>query len=60
MGSNGGTGTYALGKTPYVEAGAGIGNIFKVFRFDVIRRFNYLDHPSVSQYGIKFSFSLDF
>ncbi|MDN5288459.1 MAG: hypothetical protein JWR38_4733 [Mucilaginibacter sp.] len=60
MGSNGGTGTYALDKTPYVEAGAGIGNIFKVFRFDVIRRFNYLDHPGVSPYGIKFSFNLDF
>ena len=59
-GSNGGNGTYALGKTPYIEAGAGIGNIFKILRIDVIRRFNYLDHPGVSPYGIKFSFSLDF
>jgi hypothetical protein len=59
-GTNGATGTYALGKTPYVEAGAGIGNIFKILRIDGIRRFNYLSHPGVSPYGIKFSFSLDF
>jgi len=49
-------GTYALGNTPYIEAGAGIGNIFKVFEVDVIRRFNYLDHPGAAPYAIKFSF----
>ena len=59
-GSNGGNGTYALGHTPYMEAGAGIGNIFKFLEIDVIRRFNYLDHPGVSPYGVKFSFSFDF
>lgn len=48
-------GTYALGSTPYIEAGVGIGNIFKLLRVDVIKRFNYLDHPGVNQYGIKFS-----
>jgi hypothetical protein len=53
-------GTYALGSTPYVEAGAGIGNIFKLLRVDVIKRFNYLDHPGVNQYGIKFSVNPDF
>nr|WP_294791658.1 DUF5686 and carboxypeptidase-like regulatory domain-containing protein [uncultured Mucilaginibacter sp.] len=47
---------YALGGTPYVEGGVGIANIFKFFRVDVIRRFNYLDHPNVSTYAIKFSF----
>lgn len=60
VGTGGANGTYALGHTPYLEAGAGIGNIFKVFRFDLIRRFNYLDHPDVSKYGIKFSFGFDF
>lgn len=49
-------GTYALGNTPYIEAGAGIGNIFKFFRVDVIKRFNYLDHPGAAPYVIKFSF----
>ena len=47
---------YALGGTPYVEAGVGIANIFKVIRVDVIKRFNYLDNPNVRQYAIKFSF----
>jgi hypothetical protein len=50
-------GTYSLGDTPYVEAGAGVGNIFKFLRVDMIRRFNYLDHQGVSQYGVKLSFS---
>jgi hypothetical protein len=59
-GVNGANGTYALGNVPYIEAGAGIGNIFKFLRVDVIKRFNYLDHPGVNPYGIKFSFSPDF
>ncbi|MGN6398451.1 MAG: DUF5686 family protein [Mucilaginibacter sp.] len=58
--TNGAYGTYALGSTPYVEGGVGIGNIFKFLRVDFIRRFNYLDHPGVSRYGVKFSFHPDF
>jgi hypothetical protein len=54
------TNVYALGNTPYVEAGAGIANIFKFFRVDLIRRFNYLDHPDARTYGIKFSFQPEF
>jgi hypothetical protein len=57
---NGTNGTYALGNTPYTEAGAGIGNIFKILRIDLIKRFNYLDHPNISPYGIKFSITPDF
>lgn len=57
VGSNGSNGTFPLGDTPYVEGGAGIGNIFKFLRIDVIKRFNYLDHPAVSPYGVKLSFS---
>jgi hypothetical protein len=52
---NGANGTYALGNTPYVEAGVGIGNIFKLLRVDLVKRFNYLDHPGTSAYSIKFS-----
>ena len=59
-GTNGANGTYALGNTPYIETGAGIGNIFKILRVDIIKRYNYLDHPGVSSYGIKLSFSPDF
>ncbi|MDB5029865.1 DUF5686 family protein [Mucilaginibacter sp.] len=57
--ANGANGTYALGNTPYVEAGAGIGNIFKLLRVDLIKRFNYLDHPGISPYSIKLSFNFD-
>ncbi|WP_428331389.1 DUF5686 family protein [Mucilaginibacter sp.] len=60
VGSNGGNSTYALGNTPYVETGAGIGNIFKIMRIDVIKRYNYLSHQGISPYGIKLSFSPDF
>ncbi|MCC8423500.1 DUF5686 and carboxypeptidase-like regulatory domain-containing protein [Mucilaginibacter sp. UR6-11] len=58
--SNGTYGTYGLGSTPYIEAGAGIGNIFKIVRIDLIKRFNYLDHPGISTYSVKLSFSPDF
>jgi hypothetical protein len=58
--ANGAYGTYALGSTPYIEAGAGIGNIFHFLRVDVIRRFNYLNHPGASVYGLKFSFQPEF
>ena len=58
--ANGTNGTYALGNVPYVEAGAGIGNIFKIMRLDLIKRFNYLDHPNISKYELKFSFTPDF
>jgi hypothetical protein len=45
--------TYALGRTPYVEGSVGIENIFKFVRVDLVRRFNYLDHPDVSKWGIR-------
>lgn len=45
--------TYALGNTPYIEGSVGIENIFKVLRIDLVRRFNYLDHPEVAQWGIR-------
>jgi hypothetical protein len=52
--------TYTLGKTPYIEGSIGIGNIFKLFRVDLVRRFTYLDNPNVSKYGIRTRFRLDF
>jgi len=47
------TATYTLNNGPYFEAGAGITRIFKILRIDVIRRFSYLDHPSVSQWSVR-------
>ncbi|WP_432712145.1 DUF5686 family protein, partial [Pedobacter sp.] len=37
--------TYTLDKEPYMEGSVGIGNIFKLLRVDLVKRFNYLDHP---------------
>ncbi|POY35382.1 hypothetical protein C3K47_15065 [Solitalea longa] len=52
--------TYALNNTPYVELGAGIGNIFKLFRVDFIKRLTYLDNPDVASFGIRAAYIFDF
>lgn len=52
--------TYTLGKTPYIEGSIGVGNIFKFFRVDLVRRFTYLDNPNVSKYGVRMRFRFDF
>ncbi len=46
--------------TPYMEAGFGISNIFKILRIDAVRRLNYLDHPNVSKWRIQGQFLFDF
>lgn len=45
--------TYTLDKKPYVEIGAGIGNILKVFRVDFIWRMTYLEIPGASRFGVR-------
>ncbi len=52
--------TYALNRKPYVEVSAGIGNIFKLLRVDVVRRLTYLDNPGVSKLGIRARVKFDF
>ncbi len=52
--------TYALGNTPYLEGSVGIENIFKLIRVDLVRRFNYLDHPEVSKMGVRVRLKFDF
>jgi len=52
--------TYTLGREPYMEGSIGIANIFKILRVDVVKRFNYLDHPNISSWGIRARFRLDF
>lgn len=45
---------YTLEEKPYIEAGVSVGNIFKVLRFDLVRRLNYLDNPEVPHmFGVK-------
>jgi hypothetical protein len=45
---------YTLQDKPYIEGGVSVGNIFKVLRLDLVRRFNYLDNPEVPHmFGVK-------
>ena len=52
--------TYTLGKSPYMEGGVGIGNIFKIFRVDLVERFSYLNNPNTTRLGIRALASFDF
>ena len=52
--------TYSLSKEPYMEGSVGLGNIFKLIRVDLVKRFNYLNHPEVSEWGIRTRVKLDF
>jgi hypothetical protein len=52
--------TYTLEKEPYMEGSVGVGNIFKLLRVDLVKRFNYLDHPVVSEWGIRARIKFDF
>lgn len=42
-------------KTPYMEVGAGIDNIFSVLRVDYVWRLTYRDNPGVDHSGIRVS-----
>lgn len=52
--------TYSLNQTPYMEASVGVSNVLKFFRVDLVKRLNYLDHPNVSQWGIRTRATFDF
>ncbi len=45
---------YALGDRPYMEASVAIDNVFKFLRIDLIKRINYLGHPDVPEWGVRF------
>jgi hypothetical protein len=46
----------SLEREPYVEATAGIENVFKVFRVDALWRLTYPRANPIENFGIKFSF----
>jgi Family of unknown function (DUF5686)/CarboxypepD_reg-like domain len=52
--------TFTLQDKPYIEASVGLGNIFKVLRFDLIRRFTYLDNPGVNKFGLRVTAQVQF
>jgi hypothetical protein len=45
---------------PYVEVGAGIENIFKLFEVDAIWRLTYRDAPHVPNFGVRFGLEIEF
>ncbi len=45
--------TFSLNKTPYIEGSVGVGNIFKLVRVDLVKRFTYLNHPDIPKWGIR-------
>ncbi len=48
--------SYTLEKNkPYMEMTIGIHNIFKLLAIEYVRRLNYLNHPGISNYGIRFA-----
>jgi hypothetical protein len=52
--------TYTLNNGPYMEASAGIENIFKLLRLDLVRRLTYLDHPDAPKWGVRAFVKLQF
>ncbi|WDF56770.1 DUF5686 and carboxypeptidase-like regulatory domain-containing protein [Mucilaginibacter sp. KACC 22063] len=52
--------TYSLDNGPYIEGSVGVGNIFKVLRLDMVRRFTYLDHPDAPKWGLRALVKFDF
>ena len=45
---------YRLGREPYMEASVAVDNVFKFLRIDLVKRINYLDHPDVPEWGVRF------
>lgn len=45
---------------PYMEAGAGIENIFKILRIDGVWRLSYRDHPNAGLFALRMKMSLRF
>ncbi|HTF05190.1 MAG TPA: DUF5686 family protein [Bacteroidia bacterium] len=51
---------FTLNKGPYMEASAGIENIFRFFRVDCFWRLTYLDNPRVKPVGVRVSLQILF
>ena len=47
---------YRLDHQPYMEAGFAVDNVFKFLRIDIVKRINYLHHPNMSEWGVRFKF----
>lgn len=52
--------TFPIGRDPYIEYNIGLENIFNLFRIDYVGRLNYLNHPQVPKWGIRFRMHVSF
>ena len=52
--------TFTLEAKPYLEGSVGICNLLKLFRVDIVKRFTYIENPSVSPWGLRARFKFDF
>ncbi|MFI5171564.1 MAG: DUF5686 family protein [Chitinophagales bacterium] len=52
-------GNSAPGPIPYMEAGVGVENVFKLFRVDAIWRLTHRDNPLAPNFGVRVGVSLD-
>jgi hypothetical protein len=52
--------TFRLGKTPYMEAGVGLENIFSLIRLDYVWRLTYRNHPNIDKSGIRIGLKFQF
>lgn len=53
-------GTIRMTHRPYMEAGVGVENIFKVLRVDYVWRLSYLDTPGIDRHGIRIAVHVTF
>ena len=52
--------TQLMSSTPYMEAGIGVDNVFKVLRIDYTWRLTYRDNPQACRGGLRFMFHFTF
>lgn len=53
-------GTQPMGSTPYMEASAGIDNIFTILRVDYVWRLTYRDMPGIDKEGLRIALHFSF
>lgn len=49
-----------MDRTPYMEAGAGLENIFRLLRIDYVWRLTYRSHPDIQKRGVRMTMHLSF
>ncbi|MCH5213794.1 MAG: carboxypeptidase-like regulatory domain-containing protein [Muribaculaceae bacterium] len=52
--------THIMGRTPYMEIGAGIDNILTILRVDYVWRLSYRDVPGIDRSGLRISLHFSF